>query len=109
MHSSSRHSAHSSQSAEVVYASQHDGGDEERSDMSSEHSGQQPRRGGSEHSGEYFEEEWLEHPIDDEPISDEMLLEWTKKLDFDSYMDSWSRIATSDISEGTLPIATSAR
>jgi len=39
-----------------------------------------------------------------EDLPDDMLLEWSKKLDFDAYMDGWSAIATSDRSEGTLPI-----
>jgi hypothetical protein len=110
MRSGSRHSDQSvgSDSAEVVYAS-HDG-DDGRSDISSEYSRQQRRQhmdGASEHSDdreEYFQEQWRTQPIDEDPMSDEMLLEWTKKLDFDSYMDSWARIATSDISEGILPI-----
>jgi len=109
MRSGSRHSGESvgSDSAEVVYASR-DGPDDGRSDISSEYSGHQPRRhmdGTSEHSDDreqYFHEQY--DPIDEEHMSDEMLLEWTKKLDFDSYMDSWARIATSDISEGSLPI-----
>jgi len=107
MRSSSRHSGISSESAEVVYASR-DHVDDGRSDLSSDYSGRPPRRhvdAASENSldreEEYYHEE---QSIDEEPMSDEMLIEWTKKLDFDSYMASWATIATSDISEGTLPI-----
>jgi len=39
-------------------------------------------------------------------LSDEMLLEWSKKLDFDSYIENWKNAATSDGSDGTLPIST---
>jgi transposase len=39
-----------------------------------------------------------------EELPDDMLLEWSKKLDFDAYMDTWGAMATSDCSEGTLPI-----
>jgi hypothetical protein len=37
-------------------------------------------------------------------MSDDMLLEWSKRLDFNAYMDNWAAIATSDCSEGNLPI-----
>lgn len=39
-----------------------------------------------------------------EDLNDDAMLEWSKKLDFDAYMDCWSAIATSDCSEGALPI-----
>jgi hypothetical protein len=41
--------------------------------------------------------------------SDDMLMEWSKHLDFDAYIETWSGIATSDCSEGNLPIGTYAR
>jgi len=43
---------------------------------------------------------------EDEPLSDDMLLDWTRKLDFDSYMEGWQTAATTDGSEGRLPIST---
>mmetsp|Transcript_139744 Transcript_139744/g.243354 ORF Transcript_139744/g.243354 Transcript_139744/m.243354 type:complete len:656 (+) Transcript_139744:112-2079(+) len=41
-----------------------------------------------------------------EDFSDDQLLEWSKQLDFDAYLQSWQMIATSDASEGSLPIGT---
>eukprot|EP00931_Biecheleriopsis_adriatica_P056719 TRINITY_DN33629_c0_g1_i1.p1 TRINITY_DN33629_c0_g1~~TRINITY_DN33629_c0_g1_i1.p1 ORF type:complete len:579 (+),score=84.49 TRINITY_DN33629_c0_g1_i1:70-1806(+) len=38
-------------------------------------------------------------------FSDDMLLDWSRKLNFDSYMQDWQTTATTDGSEGTLPIA----
>lgn len=35
-------------------------------------------------------------------VNDDELLEWSRKLDFDAYVDGWQRIATSNDSEGTL-------
>lgn len=35
---------------------------------------------------------------------DDMLLDWSRKVDFDAYMESWRAIATTDGSEGSLPI-----
>lgn len=32
------------------------------------------------------------------------LLNWSSQLDFDAYMETWQRIAMSDVSEGTLPV-----
>lgn len=46
---------------------------------------------------------------DNPDISDDMLMEWSKHLDFDAYIESWSGIATSDCSEGNLPIGTCAQ
>lgn len=37
---------------------------------------------------------------------DDVLLDWTRKLDFDAYMEVWQSLATSDGSEGALPITT---
>jgi hypothetical protein len=42
---------------------------------------------------------------DTDPIDDEELLEWSKHLNFDAYMAVWQRTATTDGSEGVLPIA----
>jgi len=42
---------------------------------------------------------------DDETITDDVLVEWSRTLDFDAYMESWKISATSDGSEGTLPIS----
>mmetsp|Transcript_64488 Transcript_64488/g.127502 ORF Transcript_64488/g.127502 Transcript_64488/m.127502 type:complete len:594 (+) Transcript_64488:86-1867(+) len=42
---------------------------------------------------------------EDEPITDDVLVEWSRTLDFDAYMESWKMVATSDGSEGTLPIS----
>jgi len=39
-----------------------------------------------------------------EDLPDDLLLEWSRRLDFDSYMENWRNIATSDGSEGALPI-----
>lgn len=41
----------------------------------------------------------------DTEMDDDQLLAWSRMLDFDAYMDGWKCIATSDRSEGTLPIA----
>jgi hypothetical protein len=42
---------------------------------------------------------------EDETMTDDVLVEWSRTLDFDAYMDSWKMVATSDGSEGTLPIS----
>jgi len=42
---------------------------------------------------------------EDETITDDVLVEWSRTLDFDAYMESWKLVATSDGSEGTLPIS----
>merc|ERR1719189_622498 len=42
---------------------------------------------------------------EDEHITDDVLVEWSRTLDFDAYMESWKMVATSDDSEGTLPIS----
>lgn len=42
-----------------------------------------------------------------EALSDDMLLAWSRSLDFDSYMEGWKKTATSNGSEGTLPIGRS--
>ncbi|CAJ1398530.1 unnamed protein product [Effrenium voratum] len=44
------------------------------------------------------------HIVDEPEVDDDRLLDWTRKLDFDAYMESWQSIATTDGSEGTLPI-----
>lgn len=41
---------------------------------------------------------------DTQDISDDMLMEWSKHLDFDAYIETWSGIAVSECSEGNLPI-----
>eukprot|EP00930_Biecheleria_cincta_P006987 TRINITY_DN108120_c0_g1_i1.p1 TRINITY_DN108120_c0_g1~~TRINITY_DN108120_c0_g1_i1.p1 ORF type:complete len:613 (+),score=87.61 TRINITY_DN108120_c0_g1_i1:114-1952(+) len=41
----------------------------------------------------------------DAGTSDDVLLDWSKNLDFEAYMDGWQRTATTDGSEGSLPIA----
>mmetsp|Transcript_14414 Transcript_14414/g.39370 ORF Transcript_14414/g.39370 Transcript_14414/m.39370 type:complete len:567 (-) Transcript_14414:93-1793(-) len=38
-------------------------------------------------------------------MSDDALLQWSQRLDFNAYIDTWQRIATSGLSEGNLPIA----
>jgi hypothetical protein len=38
-------------------------------------------------------------------LADDDLVLWSQQLEFDAYMESWTHIATSDVSEGTLPIA----
>jgi hypothetical protein len=35
-------------------------------------------------------------------MSDEELLAWTRKVNYDDYVDSWLRLATSNDSEGIL-------
>jgi len=40
--------------------------------------------------------------LDDE---EDDLVQWSQRLDFESYMNSWQVVATSDVSEGTLPIS----
>lgn len=66
----------------------------------------------SESQAEPFPQ-WQGEDMDDEclleDLPDDMLLEWSKKLDFEAYMDSWAAIATSDCSEGTLPIGAQTR
>jgi len=44
------------------------------------------------------------HVGDMDDLEDDMLLDWSRKVDFDAYMDSWQAIATTDGSEGSLPI-----
>merc|ERR1711972_1262251 len=41
---------------------------------------------------------------DEQLLEDELLLEWSKKLDFNTYMENWQKTATTDGSDGTLPI-----
>jgi len=37
-------------------------------------------------------------------VDDDTLLEWSKRLDFDAYMESWQQLGTSDLSEAGLPL-----
>mmetsp|Transcript_69715 Transcript_69715/g.130129 ORF Transcript_69715/g.130129 Transcript_69715/m.130129 type:complete len:553 (+) Transcript_69715:89-1747(+) len=37
-------------------------------------------------------------------FDDENLLEWSKQLDFDAYMNSWQQLGTSDLSDAGLPL-----
>lgn len=41
---------------------------------------------------------------DEMAVEDQELLEWSKGLDFDTYLGTWQNVATSTGSEGTLPI-----
>jgi len=52
----------------------------------------------------YEQHQWQMENEMDEDVSDEALLEWSRKIDFDDYMQSWQRIATSNDSEGTLKL-----
>lgn len=44
-------------------------------------------------------------PAQGELLDDQGLLDWSQQLDFDAYIGTWQKFATSDVSEGTLPIA----
>mmetsp|Transcript_126 Transcript_126/g.366 ORF Transcript_126/g.366 Transcript_126/m.366 type:complete len:545 (-) Transcript_126:2-1636(-) len=37
-------------------------------------------------------------------VDDENLLEWSKQLDFDAYMNTWQQLGTSDLSDAGLPL-----
>lgn len=41
---------------------------------------------------------------DPRPVTPEDLVQWSQEVEFEAYMDSWMQMATSDVSEGTLPI-----
>lgn len=62
---------------------------------------------GTERTRELSTRELITSPGDplDAGMSDDNLLDWTKTLDFEAYMDGWQCTATTDGSEGTLPIA----
>lgn len=59
----------------------------------------------SEHLGQNVSQQEFSFNQKDHFVSDDMLLDWTRKLDFDSYMNGWKNMATTDCSEGNLPIA----
>jgi len=50
------------------------------------------------------EEEQQAHPPE-AVAGDDMLLAWSRNLNFEAYMEDWQSVATTDGSEGNLPIA----
>jgi len=65
----------------------------------------QHQRGGIGGSAGRYEEYEQDEEEDEELFDDDKLVEWSRTLNFDTYMQGWQRTATSDISEGTLPLA----
>lgn len=49
-------------------------------------------------------QEFSPRELNEMDMEEDMLLDWSRKLDFDAYMESWQTIATTDGSEGSLPI-----
>lgn len=68
--------------------------------------------GASDRTEDAGSEGWPDRVVEDFPeteaMSDEMLLEWSKNLDFDSYMEGWTATATTNGSDGRLPISKAA-
>jgi hypothetical protein len=41
---------------------------------------------------------------EEELFEDEDILKWTENLDFDDYLDNWTRMATSNSTEAYIPV-----